>query len=343
MKKNLEFEALTTYLRVLTIDYRGQFDRLKKELQEALQRIEDSYKPGVLKDKEISNAKNSFEKQLAILRQEYAKHCTEEIEKVREYEKEKISVISEAKLAKLRAISDIPLTAEEMAALIDTYKFSDDYWCERYIKTIAEKNGFDASSTMEADFATKMSVLDQLQRQSEEVLKFYDGMDQKDAELRQKTVYLNHSNAVMENAMKIWYGECNVISDEELANKAFLTVRSKQTDVEKGLALSNVLRNAKGTARNELLYMLSTDNSISQFAYQLSGFNEELMTFRNGKANEYLEAKNIVKEAEKFTDTKIAGAFLKSRSNNEFVYGLAKSAARKNNVFKAFIAEAEAE
>ena len=342
MKKNLEFEALTTYLRVLTIDYRGQFDRLKKELQEALQRIEDSYKPGVLKDKEISNAKNSFEKQLAGLRQEYAKHCTEEIEKVRELERDKISVISETKLAKLKAISDIPLTAQEMAALIDTYKFSD-YWSERYVKTIAEKNGFDASSVMEADFATKMNVLDQFQQQSEEMLKFYDGMDQKDAELRQKTVYLNHSNAVMENAMKIWYGECNVISDEELANKAFLTVRSKQTDIEKGLALSNVLRNAKGTARNELLYMLSTDNSISQFAYSLSGFGEELMSFRNGRAGEYLEAKNIIKEAEKFTDTEIAGAFLKSRSNNEFVYGLAKSAARKNNVFKAFIAEAEAE
>lgn len=343
MKGNLRFELLTTDLMVYTIDYKTQYDKIKKEFKKALQDIEDGYKPGPLKDEKIKGVSDSFNKQFTDLRLAYADKCTKDIETVRELERDKISVISETKLAKLKAISDIPLTAEEMAALIDTYKFSDDYWCERYIKTIAEKNGFDASSTMEADFATKMSVLDQLQQQSEEMLKYYDGMDQRDGELRQKTVYLNHSNAVMENAMKIWYGECNVISDEELANKAFLTVRSKQTDVEKGIAMSNVLRNAKGEARNELLFALATDNSISQFAYQLSGFNEELVAFRSGKARAYAEAKEVIKEAEKFTDSEIARAFLNSHSNNEFVLGLAKSSAQKNNVFKTFVAEAKTE
>ena len=341
MKRNIKFERLTTDLMIFTIDFKGQFDRLKAELNKALEDIENTYKNGSAKDEKIKAVKESFAKQFTDLRLEYAKNCTESIGDVREAEREKISVINESKLAKLKAISDIPLSAEEMVSLIDSYKFSDDYWCERYVKMIAEKNGFCADGVMEADYSVKMSVLDQFQQQAEEMIMYYDGMDRKDSEWRQRTVWMNLSEDVMNNALSIWYGKYNIASDNELADKAYLTIKSKQTDVEKSIALNNVLRNSTGETRNALLTAIAMDNDISQSVYRLSGFNEELMAFRNGKAKEYLEAQKIVKEAEAIADQETRGEYLKFNSGNEFLYGLVKSSAKKDNVFKSFIAECE--
>lgn len=134
---------------------------------------------------------------------------------------------------------------------------------------IAERNGIDSAEIgIESTFDTKMSILDQLTDQLNNVFKYYGT---KDPAERAKSRYLYLSNDIVERAKQMYGGKISKLSDTQKAERAYFTVRTQPTDIGKGVAIANVLRNAKGEVRNMILCRLAEDNSISSMAAEFSG------------------------------------------------------------------------
>jgi len=64
-------------------------------------------------------------------------------------------------------------------------------------------------------------------------------------------VYLNAP--ILERAKQMYGGKVGKLSDSRKADKAYFTVRTQQTDIQQGIAIANVLRNAGGEVKNLIL------------------------------------------------------------------------------------------
>lgn len=346
MKNNSEkFDVLCALANIETMRYRQQYDKLKEKRKEAINKIKTNYLPNTqLYSDEMKKAEEAFQNELSELKVEYVSIIGDTIEDVRNEELARVQSINESKLAKIRAIADIPMTTEELLAISEKYDTNDDYWCCRMLQNIAENNGIDGfSNTIEANYSTKENILNQIADQVAEMIRDYDGMEQRDAEARQRTMYVLLSDSVLKRCKEIWNGLHNVTSDEEAVYKAYMTVYTKRTDIEKGLAMGNVLKNVKGEKRNLLLCQLAEDKGISAFACSLSGYGTELETFRSGKAAEYRKAQKTVDEISKTDNETVRKELIARNSDNQFLKGIIKAEAKRNAIFKEYVAEADSE
>lgn len=74
------------------------------------------------------------------------------------------------------------------------------------------------------------------------------------------TNYVYLSDAILERAKQMYGGKVGKLNDSQTAGRAYFTVRAQQTDIQQGIAIANVLRNAKGKTRNMILCRLAEDN-----------------------------------------------------------------------------------
>ena len=344
MKKNSEkFNVLCILAKAETQRYRTEYDKLKAKKKETIEKIKANYLPNTpLYKQEIKKAEETFQTDVARLKADYSGIIGQAIDDVREEEFASVQAINETKLAKIRAIADIPMTAEELLAVSEKYETESDYWCSRMLQNIAESNGIDGfSKTIEASFSVKENILNQIADQTAEMIRDYDGTDQREVVARQRTMYVLLSDSVIENCRALWNGEYNTVSDSEAVKKAYMTVCTKHTDIEKGLAMANVLKNAKGEKRNMLLCQLAEDERISEFACSLSGYGTEIESFRRGKAIEYRKAQKTVEEIAKTDDEASRKEIVARNSDNEFLNGIIKAESRKNKIFKEYVADIE--
>ena len=141
-----------------------------------------------------------------------------------------------------------------------------------------------------------MSILDQLTDQLNKILKYYGTNDPDE---RANVNYLYLSDTILERAKQMYGGKVGKLSDSQKADKAYFTVRTQHTDIQQGIAIANVLRNAKGEVKNMILCRLAEDNGISSMAAEFSGHMDEIADFKNGKAQEYREAQKALQNIRK--------------------------------------------
>ena len=340
-RNNDDFEFLCILISVETERYKKNYDELKKKKNDDINKVKENYVPGSkLHSESLETIHNKYNVEVDELKAEYTKVIGDAVDKVRAKELERVQTVNETKLSKIKSIADIPMNADELIAISEKYETDGDYWCSRLLCNIAEYNGIEGfEKYTEANYSLKNDILNQITDQATEMIRYYDGHDQLDAEARQRTLYVLLSDKVLEHCRKLWNGENNVVSDEDAVTKAYLTVYSKRTDIEKGLAIANVLKNAKGEKRNLLMCRLAEDKNISNFAFKLSGFSGELMEFRNGKAGEYLKAKSIIEKITKEEDNEKRQELYTRYNNNPFLKDLIKEESKRNEFFLQFVGE----
>ena len=148
-----------------------------------------------------------------------------------------------------------------------------------------------------------MTVLDNLTEHLNNVIKYYgENSPLMPEDERLKVNYVYFSDDIMERTKLMYDGKLNAMSDTQKADKAYFTVRTQQTDIQKGIAISNALRNAKGEVRNLLLCRLAEDSSLSDMAAEFSGHYDEIASFKNGKAAEYRAAEKAMQNIRKMKD-----------------------------------------
>lgn len=316
MKTNIE--VVTVALQYAAEEYKRRFDEIQNTRKRELKEADDNYKPGskMLKEK-IEQINSACDKALAKLKVDIADRAIEDVEVLRKHETERVQVINEPLLAKIRAIEELPMTTLELQAFADKIGVKGDYWASRALANIAEKNGIDSADIgLEATYDTKMNVLDQLLSQLDSIIKYYG---QKDATLERANVnFLYLSDTIIQRAKKIYNGKIGQLTDNQAAKKAFFTVKAQQTDIERGVCISNILRNSKGNIRNKILCLLSEDTSLSEMAVEFSGKAEEIASFKNGLAKEYRAAERALQKIQGTKTKEIIENTVAEMENNSF-------------------------
>lgn len=302
-------------------EYKKRYDEIQRTKERELKEANDNYKPGSkMLIERTEQIKNACDSALTRLKVEVADRALRDIEALREQELFRVQSINEPLLAKIQAISNIPMTALELKAIGAKYGVKGDYWANRALSDAAESNGIDpAEIGIESTFDTKMTVLDNLTEHLNNVIKYYgENNPLVPEEEKLKVNYVYFSDNVMERTKLIYDGKLNASSDSQKADKAYFTVMTQQTDIQKGIAISNVLRNAKGEVRNMLLCRLAEDNTISNMAAEFSGHYDEIASFKNGKAAEYREAERAMQNIRKVKDKTVIEQTAAGMEDNTF-------------------------
>lgn len=298
-------------------EYKKRYDEIQMTKERELKEANDTYRPGckALLDR-IEQINNACDSALTKLKVEAADRALQDIETLREQELMRVQTVNEPLLAKIRAIANIPMTALELKAFAAKIGAKGDYWANRALSDIAEQNGIDSAEIgLESTYDTKMNILDQLTDQLNKVFKYYGT---KDPTERAHTQFLYLNDTIIERAKQMYGGKVGKLSDSQRADKAYFTVRTQHTDIQKGIAISNVLRNAKGEMRNLLLCRLAEDNSISSMAAEFSGHWEEIASFKNGLAREYRDAEKVMENIRRLKDKTVIEQTAAGMEKNSF-------------------------
>ena len=298
-------------------EYKRKYDEIQDTKKRELKEANDNYRPGSkMLIERTEQIKNACDSALTKLKVESADRALQDVEALREQEMLRVQTINENLLSKIRAVANIPMTSLELKAFAAKIGAKGDYWASRALSDIAEQNGIDpAEIGIESTYDTKMSILDQLTDQLNRIFKYYGT---KDPEERPKVNHLYLNDTIIERAKQMYGGKIGKLSDSQKADKAYFTVRTQFTDIQKGIAISNVLRNAKGEVRNMLLCRLAEDNSISEMAAEFSGHYDEIASFKNGKAAEYRAAEKAMQNIRKVKDRTVIEQTAAGMEDNTF-------------------------
>lgn len=298
-------------------EYKKRYDEIQRTRERELKEAKENYKEGSkMLIERVERIKETCDSTLTRLKVEAADRTLQDVEALREQELFRVQTVNEPLLAKIRAISNIPMTALELKAFSAKIGAKGDYWASRALADIAEQNGIDPEEIgIESTYDTKMSVLDQLTDQLNRIFKYYGTND---PEERPKVNHMYLNDTIIERAKQMYGGKVGRLSDSQKADKAYFTVRTQFTDIQKGIAISNVLRNAKGEVRNMLLCRLAEDNTISNMAAEFSGHYDEIASFKNGKAAEYREAERAMQNIRKVKDKTIIEQTAAGMEDNTF-------------------------
>ena len=313
----LSIEVVTEELKWEASNYKKEYDKIQRARERELKEANDTYKPGckALLDR-IEQINSACDSALTKLKVEAADRTLQDVEVLRQQELERVQTVNEPLLAKIRAIADIPMTALELKAFSAKIGAKGDYWASRALSDVAERNGIDSAEVgLESTYDIKMNILDQLVAQLNSVFKYYGTKDRME---RPKVNYLYLSDRIIERARQMYGGKVSKLSDTQKADRAYFAVRTQQTDIQKGVAIANVLRNAKGEVRNMILCRLAEDRTISSMAAEFSGRMEEIESFRNGLAAEYRRAEKAIENIRKMKDKTVIEQKVAELEENTF-------------------------
>lgn len=324
---NINIRTLGNFLAALAIDYRENYKGLAKEKETKLGAIKENCIPGSAEYKSrTEEAEATFLEKVTEARKYATKVGSERIEELREFEKTRLTKVNETKLAKLRAIQDMPLTADEIIAFAEYYGANEDYWTSRLLTEIAQKNGLDGfEGVMESNYSTKLSIINDLASQLFEIVREYPAQD-KQEQLKLERIYL--TEPVLERAYLMYEGRIAVRNDGSEADRAWSALLSKSTDIERGVFLANLLRNAKGEKREEILAKCKEQvgKTFGSGVIALSGYEEEINAF---DVNSYNYAKAVVADVVAMNDEASRKERVLINADNKFLPTLLQRASEK--------------
>ena len=331
-----KFEELTSLIYATGISFKAECEQIYKDRDARIQEIKDTFKQSSPQyQASIEQAKEKAENQLMKARVEYSKGVLDIASEIEEAETTAMWKVNRDKLADIKAISDLPLTVAELSAMND--KYGNDYWCSRALSTLAEKNGIDVSEIgISPSFDTKMDILHQC---TDNFCTFLTDYQPRTGSRPRGTedlrIEAGVSGEVMERANLLYSGNVNELSNDEIVSKAMLNIKMQQTDISKGLMLGNILRNNKKNPDilNKLLCVISQDESISSLSAELSGFAEEINSFKNGRAIKYRQAEAVISSM-RDADKDFIVQRIEENKDNEFFAGMMNNEAKKNTAIK---------
>lgn len=338
MSISKKFKELTDIIFATGVSFKADIVKIYKERDERIAFIKETYREHTPQYKEeIAKAEKKAEESLTKLRVDYSKGVISLANEIEQAETLAMTIINTDALARIKAVSELPLTTAELLALNGKYGI-DDYWCSRAISELAEKNGVSAYEIgVTPSYDIKMDILHQCINQFNAFIKEYkpnsgDRLRNND-ELR---IEVGVSSDVMDRAYQLFIGQKNVLSDKEVVSKSLLGLMSARTDVEKGLIMGNILRNTKNnqSARAKILCEIALDKTISDLAIEMSGYSDEIVSFKTGKAEEYKSAEKAVDAIKNIKDKQLIEMRIVENQGNDFFVGMMHNESKRNSLIK---------
>lgn len=292
MSKKTNISCLIDDLTVLRDSFRSKYDTRKKELDKEIQQLKNDFRPGKRLDAEIQSAKEKFEKDIDSIRKEASDFIKPDIESMKTYEMARVRVVDTSVMEKLQSLSNIPISGRELAILKERFAPNNEFWPSKMISYIAEKNCLNPEDFIQTtSLDTKISVLEDLEKQTEQLINLYDGevtytnlaLLADSALIKAENTYLNgFENANLKNA--------------QLARRVMAMIRHK-SPAEQGIALMNAVSNADPHFKTELFYEMEKQNTVPVEARRFARIENEYQAFINGELSAYKQAKKAIKEA----------------------------------------------
>ena len=334
--KNVEkFQELTKMIFASSIAIKKDFEDILKEASGKRKAIDEAYNHNSKAYAEaVENAKKEKESKIAEAKGYYAKDIIKLAQEIKEDEEAEMFRIEKTGLEYIQAVSQLPLTTRELQALNEKYGIAN-YWNSRAIAELCEKNGVDASTIgIRPSFDTRIDIIDEV------VAGFLDYLEiaSQGQKNRPSTAEEIRSNAsvskeVLDRSIEMYSGSSLESNAENVVSKAMLNMKMQTNDISKGIMLGNILRNNKKNPDilNKLLCEFSLDSTISETASQLSGFDEEIQSFRNGKAKQYKEAERTLRDIKEMTNEAAIEERIEYFKDNQFFMDMVKSEAKKTS------------
>ena len=334
--KNVEkFQELTKMIFASSIAIKKDFEDILKEASGKRKAIDEAYNHNSKAYAEaVENAKKEKESKIAEAKGYYAKDIIKLAQEIKEDEEAEMFRIEKTGLEYIQAVSQLPLTTRELQALNEKYGIAN-YWNSRAIAELCEKNGVDASTIgIRPSFDTRIDIIDEVVAGFIDYLEIASqGQKNRPSTAEEIKAIASVSKEVLDRSIEMYSGSSLESNAENVVSKAMLNMKMQRTDVEKGLMLGNILRNNKKNPDilNKLLCEFSLDSTISETASQLSGFDEEIQSFRNGKAKQYKEAERTLRDIKEMTNEAAIEERIEYFKDNQFFMDMVKSEARKTS------------
>lgn len=319
-------------LKTARINFKEEYRRLiekrdadLKHMKENLIMNSPSYNE---REQEI---KDTFQKTMAELKIEEMEAVVPHIKELREQEIKRTQKIDEVALAKINAISNIPLTEMELQALNSTYNAKGDYWCNRALAVIAENNGIvPANIGIEPTLDIKLALIDELSNQLEKMLAEWNPEQKHNY---RADVLLD--DMVLERVVERYTNGYVEVDSKRTATSAYWKIKTASSENERAIRINNAMRNLSQDGKNMLMYKLVTENKIPDFTKQMSGLSDVFAEWENGKAKEYGYAVNTIKTISTMEDETIIKQHIDAQSNNQFLDSMLKDEAKNNPYIKS--------
>ena len=334
--KNVEkFQELTKMIFASSIAIKKDFEDILKEASGKRKAIDEAYNHNSKAYAEaVENAKKEKESKIAEAKGYYAKDIIKLAQEIKEDEEAEMFRIEKTGLEYIQAVSQLPLTTRELQALNEKYGVSS-YWNSRAIAELCEKNGVDASTIgIRPSFDTRIDIIDEIVGGFLDYLEIASqGQKNRPSTAEEIKAIASVSKEVLDRSIEMYSGSSLESNAENVVSKAMLNMKMQRTDVEKGLMLGNILRNNKKNPDilNKLLCEFSLDSTISETASQLSGFDEEIQSFKNGKAKQYKEAERTLRDIKEMTNEAAIEERIECFKDNQFFMDMVKSEAKKTS------------
>ena len=334
--KNVEkFQELTKMIFASSIAIKKDFEDILKEASGKRKAIDEAYNHNSKAYAEaVENAKKEKESKIAEAKGYYAKDIIKLAQEIKEDEEAEMFRIEKTGLEYIQAVSQLPLTTRELQALNEKYGIAN-YWNSRAIAELCEKNGVDASTIgIRPSFDTRIDIIDEIVGGFLDYLEIASqGQKNRPSTAEEIKAIASVSKEVLDRSIEMYSGSSLESNAENVVSKAMLNMKMQRTDVEKGLMLGNILRNNKKNPdiMNKLLCEFSLDSTISETASQLSGFDEQIQSFRNGKAKQYKEAERTLRDIKEMTNEAAIEERIECFKDNQFFMDMVKSEAKKTS------------
>lgn len=287
----MNISNVTDILTVARDSYKTQYDAFKKAYETELRQIKQDFKSGTARyNEELEKVRFAFDDNVNRLRKQAKDYTTKSFEELRESELAKVRRIDTDAMAKLSAVSNLPLTAAELSVLQDRYAPRGEYWATRMIADLAEKNGLKPSQFLQtATLDTKLNVLQQLEGQLDKLLAEYNG------EVRHDTLVLLHDEILMRAERTYTNGwALSDLEDSQVARRLFLQLKGKSI-AEQSVGLMNVMNNTTPEVKRALFFeMENHPGTIENGALRWAGLADEFESYQKNEHKSYTDAKKAI-------------------------------------------------
>ena len=289
MAKSKKLPEIFDLCRVLRDSYRQKYDDAVKARDDAVKFAKTNYvRQSPMLKQSLETARIEFANTIDKLKDDTRTALACELEKLKMAETAKV-LQSPTSIENFAHLNDIPLTATELRIICERHG-GENYYTDRFFRTVAEKNGIDVSEfPLMTDIDSKLDALQNLSDGLDDLLIKYD-------ENKTLAGFNALSDRSISQAESKYIGtERTALTVAQKVTRAFQAIQAQPDQISKALCISNQLRNCTDKASRDALLCKLAENPVGDFAEAMSA-PEMIRAFRDNKAKQYHQAEDALSQ-----------------------------------------------
>ena len=312
----IDITRIIDELTVLRDTFKSKREEISRQYKESQKYLKENFiANSVQYQAEEQRIKQEYQERINEARANATNFLITELDKLREVEISRVQKVDIETLQKINAVSNIPVTAEEISILQRKYDpTGNNYWVGRFLADLAERNGIPGIQINNgASIETKLDVLQQLEDQAKRMISEYD------PDKHDYRIHALLADSVLMRAENVYTGgwKMGELEDEQVARRAFLQLKGQNT-ISQGIGLMNILRNANNSLKNALFYEISNGGKFSESALEWAGCLDEYNAFLDNHATDYRNAKQAMQKLRTTEDEKEFSNVVKDMYKNDY-------------------------